>query len=62
MIQEALKLKLKAPGFRRPWGATKTNRKEDHQNNAITENEGASKATPSEALIRRKNRQLFSKG
>ena len=62
MIQEALKLKLKTPGFRRPWGATKTNTKEDHQHTAIKENEGASTATPFEALIGRWNRQLFSKG
>ena len=59
MIQEALKLKLKAPGFRRPWAATKTNIKEEHPNNAIKENEGASRATLFEALIRRWNRQLF---
>ena len=40
----------------------KTNIKENQQNNAIKENEGASKATPFEALIGRWNRQLFRKG
>ena len=46
MIQEASKLKLKAPGFRRPWGATTTNTKEDHQNNANKENEGGLESSP----------------
>ena len=42
--------------------ATKTNTREDHHNNAIKGNEGASKATPFEALIGPWNRRLFSKG
>ena len=45
-LQEALKLKLTASGFRRPWGYKRGSPK-----NAIKENEGASKGTPFEALI-----------
>ena len=62
MIQEALKLKLKAPGFRRPWGTTKTNIKGITKTMPLKRMRGPQKLSPMRLCLDDGIDNFFSKG